>query len=114
MLSKMLLKILNPVIDDLVIQMFTKDYRQNPYIAVTAIQKLGAKDIIDAQLRAESGKILSLPYGSNIQFSPWEKILLNPRQVFELPTKVLASIGLEKVIVKNCKKPLMLSMPIMV
>jgi glutamate synthase domain-containing protein 2 len=114
MLSKMLLKILNPVIDDLVIQMFTKDYRQNPYIAVTAIQKLGAKDIIDAQLRAESGKILSLPYGSNIQFSPWEKILLNPRQVFELPTKELASIGLETVIGKNCKKPLKLSMPIMV
>lgn len=114
MMKNMLLKMINPIVDEYVLQMFTKEYSKNPYIAVTAIQKLGAKNIIDAELRAETGKILSLPYGSNIHFSPWEDLLLNSRQLFEMPTEHLSDITLETVIGKNCKKPLKLSMPVMI
>lgn len=53
--------------------MFTKDYSDNPFIMVTAVEKLGAKNIIEAELRAEKGKVLILPYGTNLRLSPWEK-----------------------------------------
>jgi len=113
-ITKIITKIINSFVDDYLIQIFTNEYSKNPYIGVTSIQKLGAKNIIDAQLRAETGKILSIPYGSNIVLSPWEKILLNPRQVFKFPTKKLSEINTEVIIGKNCKRPLKLSMPIMI
>ena len=114
MFKKILLKILNPLIDEYVYEMFTKDYSDNPYIMVTATQKLGAKNIIEAELRAEKGKVLSLPYGTNLRLSPWEKILLNPRQLFKFPTEKLSDIKTEVIIGKSSKKPLKLSMPIMI
>lgn len=43
MFKKILLKILNPLIDEYVYEMFTKDYSDNPFIMVTAVEKLGAK-----------------------------------------------------------------------
>ncbi len=114
MLKKIMLKLINPVVDEYLNEMFSNEYSKNPYIGVTLLQKLGTKNVIDAQLRAETGKILKLPYGSNIVLSPWEKILLNPRQIFEFPTEKLSDISMEIVIGKNCKKPLKLSMPIMI
>ena len=111
---KILLKILNPLIDEYVYEMFTKDYSDNPFIMVTAVEKLGAKNIIEAELRAEKGKVLILPYGTNLRLSPWEKILLNPRQLFKFPTEKLSDIKTEVIIGKSSKKPLKLSMPIMI
>ena len=114
MFKKILLKILNPLIDEYVYEMFTKDYSDNPFIMVTAVEKLGAKNIIEAELRAEKGKVLILPYGTNLRLSPWEKILLNPRQLFKFPTEKLSDIKTEVIIGKSSKKPLKLSMPIMI
>ncbi len=113
-LKKIMLKLMNPVIDEYVYEMFSQEYAKNPYIGITSVQKLGAKNIIDAQLRAQTGKALSLPYGSNINFSPWEKVLLSPKQLFELPTKSLTEINTEVIIGKKTKKPITLEMPIMI
>jgi glutamate synthase domain-containing protein 2 len=110
---KLFLKILNPVVDYYVREMFTKEYGDNPFIAVTAIQKLGAKNIVEAGIRATTGQVLKLPYGSNLKMSPWEKLLLSPKQLFSLPTASLKDIKTETIIGKNAKKPLALSMPIM-
>lgn len=114
MLNSILLKLLNPVTDDLVQKMFSEDYSDNPFIAITAAQKLTPKAIIEAAIRAESGKVLSLPYGGVVNLSPWEKILLNPRQLFQLPTADLNSITTNVVIGPNAKKPLKLDIPIMI
>lgn len=110
---KLFLKILNPMVDYYVREILSKEYAKNPYIAVTAIQKLGVKNIVEAGMRAETGKILARPYGSNIQMSPWDKLLLNPRQLFMFPTPKLSDINTKTIIGKNAKKPLVLSMPIM-
>ncbi|MFA5602280.1 MAG: FMN-binding glutamate synthase family protein [Bacilli bacterium] len=114
MMKKILLKMMNPIIDDYIIEMFTKEYSKNPYIGITSIQKIGMKNIIDAELRAESGKVLSIPYGSNLNLSPWDKLLLNPKQLFEMPTPNKNDINISVVIGKKCKKPLKLSTPIMI
>lgn len=114
MLNKILLNGLDPLVDEVIVNLFTKDYSKNPYVNITAVQKIGIKNVIEAQLRAETGDILSRPYGSNIGFSPWDKLLLSPRQLFELPTASLDEINTETIIGKNCSRPLILSMPIMV
>ncbi len=110
---KLFLKLINPLVDYYVREMFTKQYGENPFIGITSLQKLGAKNVIEAQLRAQTGTILSRPYGSTINFSPWEKILMNPRQLFMFPTPSVAEIKTNVVIGKRCNKPLKLQMPIM-
>ena len=114
MLSSLLLRILDPVADDITRTLLTEDYPNNPYVLVTAAQKLTMKALIETTMRAETGKVLGLPYGSNINLSPWEKILLNPRQLFELPTESLKDINMNVTIGKNAKRPLNLDIPIMV
>lgn len=113
-MKNILVILLKPIIDKSVKDLFTKDYAENDYINITASQKLGVKNIVDCQLRAEKGKVLSIPYGSNIKFSPWNEILLNPRQLFEMPTEDVNMIKTEVVIGKKAKRPLKLSMPIMI
>lgn len=105
---------MDPIVDDVTIKMFTENYPDNPYVMVTAAQKLTPKAIIEAGMRAESGKELKLPYGGTVTLSQWEKILLNPRQLFQLPTSSLSQIDTKTVIGPNSKKPLSLDIPIMI
>ncbi|KNF08158.1 archaeal-type glutamate synthase GltB [Gottschalkia purinilytica] len=114
MLTSLLLKALDPITDSMIKKLFTEDYADNPYIAITAAQKLTARAIIEAAIRSETGKVLTLPYGSPINLSPWEKILLNPRQLFELPTESIKDIDMSVTIGKNAKKPLKLDIPMMI
>lgn len=114
MLQKLLLKLLNPIVDGYTLEMFKQDFDKNPYVVITAMQKLGAKNIIESQIRAETGKTLGLPYGTNLKLSPWEHLLLNPRQLFSMPTESLQQIKTETIIGRGCKRPLKLSMPIMI
>lgn len=110
---KLFSKVLNPIVDHYIKEIFSKEYEQNPFIAVTSVQKLTATSIVEAGMRATTGKILARPYGSNIRMSPWDKLLLNPRQIFSLPTCKLSEVNTQTIIGKNAKKPLVLSMPIM-
>jgi len=114
MLNWLLLKLMDPVVDDMTVKMFTEDYPDNPFIAVTSAQKLTPKAIIEAGMRAESGKALQLPYGSPVVLSPWEKILISSKQLFQLPTSDLKSISTKTVIGPTAKKPLNLEIPIMI
>lgn len=114
LLNWLLLKMLDPITDDMVVKMFTEDYQDNPYIGITAAQKLSPKAIIEAAMRAETGKILQLPYGSTMNLSPWDKILLNPRQLFQLPTSSVSQINTKTIIGPNANKPLKLDIPIMI
>lgn len=113
-MKKTFLKCINPLVDALIKDLFSQKYHMNPYLHVTAAQKITIKNIIEAELRAESGKPVERPYGSNKNYSPWDSLLLNPRQLFEFPTPFLKDIETSVVIGKKAKKPLKLSMPIMI
>lgn len=114
MLNWLLLKMMNPVVDDAVIKSLSEDYPLNPFIIMTAAQKITPKAMIEASIRAQLGKELQLPYGSPVVLSTWEKILLNPRQLFEFPTADVKSIDTKTLIGPNSKKPLNLDIPIMI
>jgi glutamate synthase domain-containing protein 2 len=46
--------------------------------------------------------------------SPWDKILLNPKQLFTLPTEDYTKVNTKTIIGPNAKRPLVLDIPIMI
>lgn len=65
-------------------------------------------------MRAEIGKELIHPLGSPVVLSPWDKVLLNPKQLFQLPTSDYTQINTQTVIGPKAKRPLQLEIPIMI
>ena len=115
MLGWLLLKAANPIADDTVDKLFTADYTDdNPYLVVTIAEKESPRAIIEAAVRAEIGTELTRPLGSPNVLSPWNKLLLNPRQLFELPYPDYTKIDTKTVIGPRAKKPLKLDIPIMI
>jgi glutamate synthase domain-containing protein 2 len=93
--------------------MLTSKYEENPFLMTTILTKFTPKGFMEAGMRAQTGQPLKRPIGSPNVLSPWEKVLLNPRQLFELPTKSKKEVHTKTVIGPNTKKPLYLETPIM-
>ncbi len=113
-LSWAVMKLMDPMLDETTIKMMTEEYSDNPFVMVTVAEKLSPRALIEAAMRAESGKELSRPLGSPVMLSPWTKLYLNPKQLFQLPTPDYQSIGTQTVIGPNAKKPLQLDIPILI
>lgn len=114
MLDWLLMKMLDPLSDEVMRKMLTEDYPDNPFVMVTAATKLTPRAIIEANMRAESGMELQRSLGSPVVLSPWGKLLLNPRQLFQLPTLDVNAIDTATVIGPQAKRPLSLDMPIII
>ena len=114
LLSWMMMKLMDPSIDEATRKMLTEDYPDNPFLMVTVAEKLSPRAMMEATMRAEAGKELTRPLGSPIVLSPWDKILLNPRQLFELPPPDYKNVDMKTVIGPRAKKPLELDIPIMI
>lgn len=114
MISELMLRLANPITDNMLETMLTQPYPNNPILMSTTFEKLSVRAIMEAGMRGETGKPLVRPFGSPLRLSPWEKLLLNPRQLFQLPTPDKDSIDTKIVIGPNAKKPLRLSMPILI
>jgi glutamate synthase domain-containing protein 2 len=78
------------------------------------MQKLTPRAIIEAGMRAESGKPIERPLGSPIVLSDWHKLLLNPVHLFRLPTEDGVQIQTTTIIGPRAKKPLQLEIPILI
>ena len=109
----MMLWLMDPSMDAAMKNMLTSKYDENPFLMTTIAGKLTPRAIMEAGMRAQTGKELKRPIGSPVVLSPWEKILLNPRQLFELPTENKNQIQTTTIIGPNAKKPLKLETPIM-
>ena len=114
LMSWMLMKMLDPMFDEATAKMFTEDYADNPFLMATVAQKMTPRAIIEAGIRAEIGTEITRPLGSPVVLSPWEKILLNPKQLFKLPTQSRLEISTKTVIGPTAKKPLVLDIPILI
>ncbi len=114
MINKALMKLLDPVADESITALMTKEYAQNPLAILTAVQKLGFTAVIEAGMRAQMGKELSRPLGSPVVLSPWQSIMLTPKQLFQLPTESVGQINSQTVIGPAAKRPLQLDIPVMV
>lgn len=114
LLSWLGMKMMDPVMDEVMAKMMTEDYSDNPFLLVTAAEKLTPRAAIEAAIRAETGAELARPLGSPNVLSPWNKLLLNPRQLFQLPTESTQQISTKTVIGPHAKKPLVLDIPVMI
>ncbi|MDD3315652.1 MAG: FMN-binding glutamate synthase family protein [Syntrophaceticus sp.] len=114
MLNWMLSKMADPLMDDAMEKMLTAKYADNPFVAVTASEKLSTRAIVEAGMRAETGKALERPLGSPVNLDPWEKVLLNPKQLFQLPAEDPNQINTQTVIGPQADRPLNLDIPIMI
>ncbi|WP_421379797.1 FMN-binding glutamate synthase family protein [Bacillus salacetis] len=114
MLDKMLMKMMEPMMDNRMEDMLTKPYPKNLFAMTTMMEKLTPTAVVEAGMRAESGEPLTRPIGSPNVLSPWNDLLLNPKQLFELPSKDYKTISSETVIGPKAVRPLKLSMPIMI
>ncbi|HWR45714.1 FMN-binding glutamate synthase family protein [Sporomusa sp.] len=114
LLSWMMMKMMDPMADEAMAKMLTEDYPDNPFLMVTVAEKLSPRAIMEAAMRAELGKELTRPLGSPVVLSPWDKILLNPRQLFQLPYPDYTQIDTKTVIGPTAKRPLQLDIPIMI
>ena len=114
MMNWIMNKFLNPGSDEATRALLTQDYPSNPFEIVTAAEKLTPRAIVEACMRANKGSGLQRPFGSPVVLSPWEKILLNPKQLFYLPTTSLTEVDTRVTIGPRAAKPLLLDMPIMI
>jgi len=114
MMNWILMKLMNPLADNLTWAILNQDYPTNPAEIITVADKLGPRVIIEAGMRAQTGKALQRPFGSPVVLSPWDKILLTPRQLFQLPTETLDEISTATTIGKTARRPLKLDIPIMI
>lgn len=114
MLDWLVMKMLDPLTDEAMRKMLTEDYPDNPFVMVTAAEKLTPRAIIEANMRAESGQELQRSLGSSTVLSPWTKLLLNPRQLFQLPTPDVNAIDTTTVIGPQARRPLTLDIPVII
>lgn len=114
MFQSLIRGIANDTTDNIMERILRDEYKENLFVLITTAQKLTARAIIEACMRGESGQTLERSLGSpNVQ-SQWNKLYLNPTQLFSLPTKDEFAVDTQVTIGKNALKPLKLSMPIMI
>ena len=113
-LSWALMKMLDPMMDETTVKMMTEEYSDNPLVLLTVAEKLSPRALIEAAMRAEAGKELSRPLGSPVMLSPWTKLYLNSKQLFELPSTDYTTIGTQTVIGPHAKKPLAIDIPVLI
>lgn len=114
LLSWMMMKMMDPMADETMAKLLTEDYPDNPFLMVTAAEKLSPRALMEAAMRAEAGKELTRPLGSPVVLSPWDKLLLNPKQLFQLPYPDYTAVDTKTVIGPTAKRPLKLDIPIMI
>lgn len=79
--------VMDEIVDHYIKGMIQDPYTEHAFSMFTTIQKLTPRAIIEAGMRAESGKAIKRTLGSPIMLSDWHKILLNPVHMFRLPTE---------------------------
>ena len=114
MLNQIMLKLMNTMLDETMVEMLTRDYADNPLVMATAAEKLSMRAFIESGMRATSGTELKRPLGSPVVLAPWHEILFSSKQLFGMPTDDPQKVETKTIIGPRAKKPLVLDIPIMV
>jgi glutamate synthase domain-containing protein 2 len=110
----MMRKMTDAIFDSMFRRMMKDPYTENIFAMATIIQKLSMRAIVEAGMRAETGRPISRPLGSPNVLSQWHKVLLNPVTLHRLPTQDGVQINVSTVIGPRARKPLQLEIPIMI
>lgn len=114
LISKIARSFANEVVDKAITRIIKDQYVENIFELVPASKKVGPINLMEIAMRASTGNPIPRPLGSHHSFSPWEKILFNPVHLYRFPTPENVGIGTSVTIGQRAKKPLTLSIPIMI
>ncbi|KJS82575.1 MAG: glutamate synthase [Peptococcaceae bacterium BICA1-8] len=106
--------LINETIDKGITRVSYDQYIENLFELVPATKKVGIINLVELVMRATQGTPVPRPLGSHLHFSPWEKLLFNPVHLFRFPTPENVGIDTSVTIGNNTRKPLTLSIPIMI
>lgn len=106
--------IVNDTVDKAINRVVRDQYTENLFEMVPATRKVGLTNLMEIAMRANQGTPISRPLGTPMHFSPWDKLLFNPVHLFRFPTPRNVGIGTSVVIGPRAKKPLTISIPIMI
>lgn len=94
-------------------RLMSDPYHENIWEMITALKRLNPIINIENSLRAETGKIISRPFGSTRKFLNFEGLVFSPAQLSVMPTDENVPIDTKIIIGPCAKKPLKLDIPIL-
>lgn len=106
--------IVNETVDKAIERIARDQYTENLFEMVPITKKVNPIYLMEAVMRADQGQPPGRPLGSHIHGSPWEKFFFNPVHLDPFPTPEDVGIATAVTVGKRAKKPLELSIPIMI
>ncbi len=106
--------IINRIFDKATKTIMTDEYGENLWEFVTAGSRIGLQNIIELNLRSESGQIIERPLGSPKKYPSVQNLMFPFAQINTMPTPGDTSIDITTIIGKKAKKPLCLKTPLII
>jgi glutamate synthase domain-containing protein 2 len=113
-ISNITRSIVNETVDKAIERMSRDQYTENMFEMMPIAKKVNPINMMENIMRASHGQPPGRPLGTHMRFSPWEKMLFSPVHLFRFPTPENVGISTSVTIGKNARKPLTLSIPIMI
>jgi len=92
----------------------TDPYDENLAEMFSAAYRVGIQNILETNLRAESGTVINRPLGSPRKTINFDGLSFSPVFLTRLPTPHHTKVDTKTVIGKHCRKPMILSTPIII
>lgn len=106
--------LINESIDKGITRLSYDQYIENLFEMIPVSKKVGIINLVELVMRATQGTPVPRPLGSYLHFSHWESLLFSPVHLFRFPTPDNVAIGTSVTIGKNSRKPLTITIPIMI
>ena len=106
--------VVNEVVDHTLSRLIKDQYTENMAAMIPVGRKVGFPNFMEILMRSSQGTPVPRPLGSHIHFSPWESVLFSPVHLFRMPTPEQIGIQTSVTIGPLARKPLTLSIPIMI
>ena len=81
---------------------------------INLLKKVTWRDYFESNIRAQTGKPLKRPFGTNTHFFQWDRFQLNPVYLSRKPLSGNIQVKTEVIIGPQAKKPLILKAPLLI
>ncbi len=98
--------------DNLMYKMLKDKYTDNLLGVLSILKRTSFFSGMELWMRAVQGEAIERPLGTNMRFSSWDALLLNPVHLYRFPVKDEVTISKETVIGPRADKPLKLDIPV--
>ncbi|GAB7389103.1 FMN-binding glutamate synthase family protein [Bacillaceae bacterium] len=113
-LSNLTRSIANEIVDKAIERMARDQYTENLAEMLPVAKKVNPINLMELVMRTKLGQPPPRPLGSHRRYSPWDQFLFNPVHLYRFPTPEDVSITTAVTIGKRARKPLTISIPIMI